>query len=86
MNRDRVVTKLMLNRTENPCVGGSIPSRATQISNNIKTYRTYKILNKFYYTTTRNYTTSQSSFFVVNKTTLINYTKRSNYEYRYNQS
>ena len=29
MIRDREIKELVVNRTENPCVGGSIPSRAT---------------------------------------------------------
>ncbi len=32
MIRDRETLIVGLNRTENPCVGGSIPSRATTIS------------------------------------------------------
>ena len=42
MIRDRRNRKKDYTRTENPCVVGSIPTRATHKLNNIKTWENYK--------------------------------------------
>ena len=51
--------------TENPCVGGSIPSRATTKTHNIKTYKNHRKLSKSFYTTTINYNLSLRVFLLL---------------------
>ena len=67
MIRDREIKELVVKRTENPCVGSSILSRATTKSSNIKTYDNHKKLNKSNFTTTINYNLSRSEFFYLDK-------------------
>ena len=67
MIRDREIKELVVKRTENPCVGSSILSRATTKSSNIKTYNDNKKLDKSKLTTTINYNISRSEFFYLDK-------------------